>query len=636
MRVRKCSVTKALPKSAVAFAVCAVGLSTTLLSGCNPAPEDAPKHAQQASVDKPESVKQQEDKRLVAFIEARFDRLVAQSPNLQSYLGINNGAQSTWSDTSDALAQKQLENTKADLAKLTAEFDRSDLSDEGKLNFDLFKRELTNEIENAAFRKQSYVVDQFRGQYTSAITLLKNNHRIVNEAGAQAYINRLVGFESLMDDIVARMKDRAAFGVLPPAFSFDSMINDVSAMLTGAPLDAPVTSSSKLHPLYADFKEKLAALHLEESKENALLEEASSALKGPFKRGYSSLLATLKQQKPLQANNDGVWSLPNGDAYYANRVKAETTLALSPEEIHVIGLNEVARIHQQMQQIMDEVEFTGTLQAFFEFIRTDPNNFYANNDEGRAAFLADAKAQTSEIFAVADQYFHTLPKADLEVRRVEPWRENSTSIAFYNRPSLDGSRPGIYYANLADMTGVQKYVFKAITYHEGVPGHHFQIAQAQELEGLPRFRKYLGVGAYIEGWALYAEQLAFEMGFYKNPLHNFGRLQNELWRAVRLVTDTGIHYKRWSREQAIEYFVTNTPLSPQDIETEVERYFVNPGQALSYKMGMLKILELREKAQAKLGNNFDIRDFHSSVLGAGALPLDALEKRVEQYIATKQ
>jgi uncharacterized protein (DUF885 family) len=285
-----------------------------------------------------------------------------------------------------------------------------------------------------------------------------------------------------------------------------------------------------------------------------------------------------------------------------------------------------------MRGIMKTVDFTGSLQDFFAFVRNDPNNFYADNDKGREAFLADARQETAEIFKVAPQFFKRLPKAGLEVRRVEEWRENSTSIAFYNRPSMDGSRPGIYYANLADMKGVQKYVFKAITYHEGVPGHHFQIALAQELGGLPKFRKFGGGNAFVEGWALYAEKLAKEMGFYVDPMHDFGRLQDEIWRSVRLVTDTGIHAKKWTRQQAIDYFIENTPISKQDIVTEVERYFVNPGQALGYKMGMSKIEELRAKAQVQLSTDFDIRDFHEVVIGAGPMPLPILEQQVNHYI----
>ena len=286
-----------------------------------------------------------------------------------------------------------------------------------------------------------------------------------------------------------------------------------------------------------------------------------------------------------------------------------------------------------MRYIKNLLRFNGTLQEFFEFIREDSNNYYEDSDSGREQFLADARAQVEDIYRIVGSYFNELPDADLEVRRVEPWRENSTSIAFYNRPSEDGSRPGIYYANLADMTSVQKYVFSAITYHESVPGHHFQIALAQELDAIPKFRKYSGYGAFTEGWALYAEQLAKEMGFYVDPYHNFGRLQNELWRSVRLVLDTGIHEKKWSRQQSINYFRKNTPLSEGDIVTEVERFFVNPGQALGYKIGMLKILELRDRAREELGDDFDIREFHDSVIGAGSLPLIILERQVDQYIS---
>ncbi|MFK7957668.1 MAG: DUF885 family protein [Lysobacterales bacterium] len=571
-----------------------------------------------------------EDQRLLDFIEGVFDRELAKSPDRQSELGIDGGAQSQWTDRSDARARRDRLQAQLDLTEITTKIDRSQLSDEGQLNYDLFRRELTEQIANARFRRQSYVVDQFRGQYTSPLTLLQNNHKITDVAGAEAYVQRLYGLEAVLTDMATRMADRATFSANPPAFAFEPMISDIRSILSGQPLDNSVTD----HPLWSDFKSKVDALALDSARKQALLESATVALKGPFRRGYQRLLAEIERQQPHQKNSQGVWALPDGKAFYARRVKASTTLDLSPEEIHQLGLREVARIHNEMREIMRAVKFSGDLRGFFEFIRTDPNNFYPNSDEGREQFLADARTQTAEIFAIADQYFHTLPKASLDVRRVEPWRENSTSIAFYNRPSQDGTRPGVYYANLADMTGVQKYVFQAITYHEGVPGHHFQLAQAQEMEGIPQFRKFGGQVAYIEGWALYAEQLAKEMGFYKEPLYDFGRLQNELWRSVRLVVDTGIHHKRWSRQQAIDYFVTNTPLSAQDIVTEVERYFVNPGQALSYKMGMITILGLRSEAQKALKDAFDIRDFHQAVLGAGSLPLPVLESRVRRYIAS--
>lgn len=574
---------------------------------------------------------QTEDQRLAEFFDAIFDRDVANSPNRQTRMGLKTDSQGKWSDTSDAQAAKDRAEDKEDLVKLIANFVYEKLSPNSKISFDLFKYNMSRQIENAAFRRHDYVSDQFRGQFASPMTLLQNNHKIDTVQDAKDYISRLNGIEALMGEMVAKIKDRAEFGVIPPAFAFPAMVTDISKTLTGAPMD----SSDRDHPLYADFKGKVSKLDIADTEKTELIEQAALALKSSVRAGYQALLDEIKRTGALQDKVQGVWSLPNGEAYYNNRVKNHTNLNMTADEIHNFGLEDVARIHIEMEEIMKTVGFEGNLQEFFAFVRTDPNNFYENSDAGREVFLAEARAQTAEIFEVADQYFHKLPKAALEVRRVEPWRENSTSIAFYNSPSVDGSRPGVYYANLADMEGVQKYVFKAITYHEGVPGHHFQVALSRELEGLPKFRKFGGGSAFGEGWALYAEKLAKEMGFYKDPMHDFGRLQDEIWRSVRLVTDTGIHSKKWTRQQAIDYFMENTPISPQDIVTEVERFFVNPGQGLSYKMGMTKILELRAKAKAELGDKFDIRDFHTAVIGSGALPLPLLETQVNAYIAEK-
>lgn len=573
-----------------------------------------------------------EDQRLVSFLDSLFDRDLAQNPDRQSYLGVDLGGQDKWTDTSDAEELREIDQAKADLAALTANFDREKLSEDGKLNYDIAAAIFQTKIDSAPFYRLSYVADQFSGQYTDPIVLLQNAHRINTPKDAENYIARLNGIETLMADMVTRLQDRAKIGVIAPAFAFPAMIADITSLLSGAPLDGSTVD----HPVYADFKAKVAALDIPEAQKQALISQAAAALQGSFTKGYTGLLAETKRLQALQNKNVGVWALPGGEAFYNMKIKQFTTLDRTADQVHEIGLSEVARIHAEMQQIMDQIGFKGSLQQFFAFIRTDPNNFHENSDAGREAFLAEARAQTARIFAGADQYFHVLPKADLEVRRVEPWRQNSTSIAFYNSPSQDGSRPGIYYANLADMTAVQKYVFRSITFHEGVPGHHFQIARMQELAGLPKIRKFSGQPAYTEGWALYAERLAGEMGMTDEPLYAAGRLQNELWRAVRLVLDTGIHSKKWTREQAIAYFTENTPLAEQDIVTEVERFFVNPGQALSYKTGMNVILALREKAKAALGDAFDIRDFHEAVISAGAMPLPLLERCVNAYIAASQ
>jgi uncharacterized protein (DUF885 family) len=296
----------------------------------------------------------------------------------------------------------------------------------------------------------------------------------------------------------------------------------------------------------------------------------------------------------------------------------------------------VKRIHGEMEQIKTRVGFTGTLQQFFAHIKNGAQFKYPNTDAGRQQYLADANAFIAQVMAKAPQWFGRLPKAPLEVRAVETWRQETAAVAFYNSPSPDGSRPGIYYVNLADMNQVLKPQIEGISYHEGAPGHHFQIALQQELEAMPKFRRFGGYGAYAEGWGLYAERIGREMGFYQDPYSLFGHLSLELWRAVRLVTDTGLHHKRWTREQAIAYFRANSLLSERDIVKEVERYINNPGQATSYKIGQLRILELRERARQALGERFDIREFHAVVLENGSLPLDILEEQVEAYIAAKQ
>ncbi|MFT5502043.1 MAG: hypothetical protein ACI88G_002184 [Woeseiaceae bacterium] len=572
-----------------------------------------------------------EDQRINNFFEAVFEREISLSPIRQSSLGRKTDQLGKWDDFSDLATSQRVERIRADYERLESDFDIEALGDDARLSYDLFALNAERAIRNFEFDRNHYVVDQFNGQLSGLLTVLQNNHPIDSRQDAEDYISRIAALETVLQEMTLQLQDRASFGVIAPAFSFADVINDARSIASGA----PIQDTPRDNAVFVDFRDKLNALNLDADTTDDLLMSAAAALKGPFARGFAMLVAEIERQQPLVDGDRGVWSLPNGAEFYRNRIYHHTTLDMGADEIHSIGLQEVERLHEEMRGIRDIVGFDGTLREFFNFIREDPNNYFDDSDAGREDFLRAARQQVSEIYEVVEDYFYTLPSAELEVRRVEPWRENSTSIAFYNRPSEDGSRPGIYYANLADMTSVQKYVFTAITYHESVPGHHFQIALAQELEGLPSFRKYSGYGAFTEGWALYAEQLAKEMGFYADPYHDFGRLQNELWRSVRLVLDTGIHAKRWTRKESIDYFLENTPLSEGDIVTEVERFFVNPGQALGYKMGMIKILELRERAKNELGNAYDIREFHDAVIGAGSLPLQLLEQQVERYISAK-
>jgi uncharacterized protein (DUF885 family) len=363
-----------------------------------------------------------------------------------------------------------------------------------------------------------------------------------------------------------------------------------------------------------------------------LLDDAKQALLSSVQPAYQDLIAELKIQRELTPEGDGVWRLPDGENWYKNRLNWFTTTDLSPDQVHQIGLDNVQRIHKLMQEIMHKVGFEGNLQAFFSFMRSDEQFFYPNSDEGRAAYLSEAKLLIDKIKNRIPEYFGLMPKARMIVKRVEAFREQSAGKAFYQSPSKDGSRPGTYYANLFDMQNMPKYQMEALAYHEGIPSHHMQRAIAQELEGIPEFQKYSSFTAYTEDWGLYTEELAKEMGFYQDPYSDIGRLAMELWRACRLVVDTGIHAQKWSREQAIDYLVMNTPNPKNDSVKAIERYIAMPGQATAYMIGKLKIMELRSLAEAELGEEYDIKAFHDEVLKDGPVPLNILEQKIKQWI----
>jgi uncharacterized protein (DUF885 family) len=434
-----------------------------------------------------------------------------------------------------------------------------------------------------------------------------------------------------MGEIGANIRHQAELGIVPPAFNFAPVREDGRRILTGAPFtDGPDSA------LFADFKAKVNRLAIAQAEKDRLIASARAALTGPFRRGYEAMLATLAEIEPRAAGNNGAWSLPDGALYYAQRLRVSTTTDLTAEQIHRTGLAQVARIHREMERIKAQVGFAGTLQQFFAHLNEGQAFKYPNDAQGREAYLADGRRFIAQVMEAAPRWFRRLPRAPLEVRAVEAFRQETAAVAFYNRPSPDGSRPGIFYVNLADMNQVLRPQVEAIAYHEGAPGHHFQIALAQELAGLPKFRRFGGYGAYAEGWGLYAEGLGKEMGFYRDPISEFGMYSTQLWRAVRLVVDTGIHHHRWSRERAIDYFLANALLSRRDATKEVERYFNNPGQATSYMIGQLRILALRDRARAALGNRFDIRDFHAVVLENGSVPLDVLEQLVDGWIAAQR
>ncbi|HEX8662035.1 MAG TPA: DUF885 domain-containing protein, partial [Brevundimonas sp.] len=518
------------------------------------------------------------------------------------------------------------------LAQLNDQFNPQTLSADSRMSWRLFEYGVQQARLSNRWRDWGYQFAANGNPTTGLPVFMINNHRVASVSDAEAYVARLRDAERVMGEIAAELRDRASKGVISPNFVFEPSIANTRNIIAGAPFDGGADN-----PVWADFQKKVGALEADQATKDRLLGEGRAALTGEWKRGYEGVLTALAEVQTQAAampdRDGGVWRLPDGEAFYNARLQLSTTTDLTADQIHDTGLSEVARIQAEMEVIKAAVGFTGSLQDFFAFIKTDPRFQYPNTPEGKEQYLTDSRAFIAQVMTDAPRYFHDLPEATLEVRSVEPWREATASVAFYNSPAPDGSRPGIYYVNLSDMTQVLKPQIEAISYHEGAPGHHFQIAYAQEIEGMPRFRRFGGYGAYAEGWGLYAERLGKEMGYYPDPYSDFGRLSLELWRAVRLVTDTGLHAKRWSREQAIEYFQRNSLLSERDIVKEVERYITNPGQATSYKIGELKIRELRAQAEAALGPRFDVRDYHAVVLGSGSVPLEVLEDQVDAWIA---
>lgn len=574
---------------------------------------------------------QTEDARLAAFFEQAWQARIALSPQTMTSLGLKTDYDRL-DDTTDAAAERSLALAESQLAQMKAQFDPAHLSADSRMSMRLFEYGVEQARLSNRWRDWGYQFAANGNPTTSLPVFMINNHRVSSVPDAEAYVSRLRDSERVMGEIAAELRDRASKGVISPNFVFEPSIANTRNIITGAPFDGGADN-----PVWADFQRKIGALETDQATKDRLLAEGRAALTGEWKRGYEGVLTALaevRQQAAAMPNRDGgVWRLPDGEAYYNARLRLSTTTDLTADQIHEIGLGEVARLQGEMQVIMDRVGFTGSLQEMFTLLKTDPRFQYPNTPEGKEQYLTDARAFIAQVMEAAPRWFSDLPEAALEVRAVEAWRESTASIAFYNSPAPDGSRPGIYYVNLSDMTQVLKPQIEGISYHEGAPGHHFQIAWAQEMQGLPSFRRFGGYGAYAEGWGLYAERLGKEMGFYQDPYSDFGRLSTELWRAVRLVTDTGLHAKRWTREQAMDYFRQNSLLSERDIRKEVERYITSPGQATSYKIGELKIMELRQRAQTALGDHFDIRDFHAVVLGSGSVPLDVLETQIDGWIA---
>lgn len=568
-----------------------------------------------------------------------FDRLfeerLARSPSFLTALGRREGMDQ-WDDLTDEFAAESLALMKRQLTDLQT-LDYAQLDQSAALSYDLATQALKDDIADDKWRLYNYPVNQMFGTHSSVPSLLINQHRVTDVKAAEDYVARLNAVESYFDQLIEGIEQRTKAGIVPPKFVFPHVIRDSQNIIKGAPFDNGEDST-----LLADFKGKLDTLGEQENSELTpekkieLLANATAALTTSVKPAYQKLVAHMTQLETTANTDDGIWKWNNGNEFYNVALKRTTTTDLTADQIHDIGLKEVARIHGEMRVIKDTVKYEGDLKSFMQFMRDDEQFYYANDKQGKERYLTEATALIDTMKSRLDELFITKPKADLNVKAVEAFREQSAGKAFYQRPSEDGSRPGLYYANLYDMKAMPTYQMEALAYHEGVPGHHMQLAIAQELKDVPKFRRFGSYTAYIEGWGLYSEYLPKEIGLYSDPYSDFGRLAMELWRACRLVVDTGIHAKKWTREEGIAYYTDNTPNAVSDGVKMVERHIVMPSQATAYKIGMLKILELREGAKTELGDKFDIRGFHDEVLKYGAVPLNVLESNINAWVAAKQ
>ena len=584
---------------------------------------------------------QTESDRLNQWFEQKFEEKLQRSPLYLTILG-RKEKYDQFDDPSEAEEDREFAIATADINELRNNFNYEKLDDETKLSRDLWIYEYERDRKARNFRNHNYVFDQMSGIQSFFPTFMINYHRVDERSDMEAYTSRLGGIATAIRTLLGRAQKYAAEGVRPPRFAYEGVIDQSQKIIEGAPFDNANDSEGPADSaIWQDVKTKIAALEdsgkIDSDEAATLTQAAQDKLLTEFAPAYQELISWIKED---MANADdvatGVGKLPRGKAYYEERLRYSTTTKMSAPEVHQLGLDEVERLNSDMLAVMEQVKFKGSLQDFFAFIRDGEQFYYPDDDSGRQAYIDDAEAKIDFIRKRLPDYFGLLPKGGLVVKRVEAFREQDGAAQHYSAGTPDGSRPGTYYVHLSDMTAMPANQLEVIAYHEGLPGHHMQIAIAQELGSVPTFRRQISFTAYVEGWALYSEWLATEMGAYEDPYANFGRITSELWRAIRLVVDTGLHSMGWTEAQAIEYFAENSPEPLESITSEIQRYIVTPGQATSYKIGMLKIQELRRKAEAELGDGFDIKGFHDTVLGGGALPLSLLERRVDTWISAQK
>ena len=521
-----------------------------------------------------------------------------------------------WTDNSlDAIERRHRETR--EFLRRAYGIDRNALSEEDQLNYELFRRLLQDSVDEYQFKDYLLPFSQRGGVQNLDSTT--ERLRLVSLQDYDDWVARLGKIDVVIDQTIERAEAGREAGLMPPRIIMERLPDQIAMQVVEVPTDSPFFEPFANLPetIPADERERLRA-------------EAAEAIEKTVLPAYRELDRYFNDRYlPAARDSIGLSSLPNGTAWYEFRARSYTTTRLTPDEIHRIGLDEVKRIRDEMMQIIDEVGFEGTFEAFLEHLRTDPQFYFDNPDDLYREYLATSKRIDPELVKL----FGTLPRMPYGVKPIPEAIAPDTTTAYYSRPAADGSRAGIYYVNLYRPEVRPKYEIEVLTVHEAMPGHHLQIALQQELGDVPNFRRFMGFTAFVEGWGLYSERLGYDLGLYEDPYSRFGQLTYDMWRAVRLVVDTGMHYKGWTRQQAIDFFKDNAAKTEHDIVNEIDRYIVWPGQALAYKIGQLKILQLRSRVEVELGDRFDIRAFHDELLGAGALPLDLLEQRMDQWMA---
>ncbi|MGQ4582830.1 DUF885 family protein [Lysobacter sp. F60174L2] len=573
-----------------------------------------------------------------------FDELTARSinsdPELRTMLGLSDDGVGDLSHRMNDVSLPRRAVLRADMQEgleAVAAFDRQALVGQERWSHDLATWFYRTQIDLMAFDwspawlpagASVYAVDQLFSIPVSIPQFMESHHRVVDEGDAENYIARLEAIATKLDQVIANFDMQAEHGVVPPEVALEGAAAQIRTLL------APEPGASLFVDALRRKLDKVPAIDAE--RRAALLAEAENAVRIHTNPAYARLLARIDETLAGHPGNHGVWALPDGKAFYDAALRWNTSTTFDADEIHRIGLDEVARIEARMDALLDAQGLTeGPVGERVVALAKDPRFAYEDSDAGRAEVIADIEAAIERLQPHIPDYFGLVPEQPLQVLPVPAHAQATAPGGYYYPPAMDGSRPGTFFINLRDMGSNTRWSLPTLAYHEGSPGHHFQIALGQTLTDLPLLRRSLNPSAFTEGWALYAEQLVAEMGLYEDdPLGDLGRLQAEMFRSVRLVVDTGLHRKRWTPEQAAAYMVEKTGMNPDDVRTEINRYLVQPGQACSYKIGHLKMLELREDAKARLGERFDIRAFHDVVLGNGALPLLVLEQVVDEWVAS--